>query len=130
MKLISNLAPNVYQYICIIQNAKTLFDGKTSDKEVEISDVSDGKITIGIKRRLLPFVMETHNVDVEVKSNSVVIINDSMLIRKFRTFMYASFLLLIGLSYFVIKNYYAHVGLACCCFYSNSLPCDNVSSLL
>lgn len=107
MKLIANLNPNMYQYICITQNAKTLFNGKTSDKQFEIADVSDGKITIGIKYRLFPFVMETYNMDVEVKSNSAVIINDSMSVRKYRNVMTALLLLLAGLSFLVLHNDYA-----------------------
>ena len=72
--------------ITVSQEGKPLYDSVVSDECMEINGVTDGKVEIGLGYYLIPL---------EVKSNSIVIINETMFVRRRKAVAVSTLLLLL-----------------------------------
>lgn len=106
MKVVVCLNPVIYHRIRVIQNEKVIYAGKLQN-EIDLPDISDGKVTIALGRKSHPFYMEADNIDVDVKFDSVVFIGNTGQVIRMRTVMCALWLLLVGIACILPDNLYA-----------------------
>lgn len=105
MKVIFNLDPIMTRRIRVIQNDKVLFEGNLQNEPIDLTGVSGGKVTVGIGHRYF-FRMKYDNVDVDVRPDSVITVNDTLQVRKFQHFVLYIGILLIVIDDLMPRNKY------------------------